>query len=115
MSARRHLNPMQFSQLSYAHEEDSDQHRISAYHPDFSSDTPVGILTWGKHDDTVWGKSTKPGEVHNISVDPYYQKNGIGREMYNRGQAHDPKPQFFNDTTFTGPGKKFAKKIGDIS
>ena len=102
-SARRHLNPDQFSMV---HEPGSVTHAIVAYHPAFGQGTiPVGHMIW----------DNQSGRITNIQVDEKHRRQGIGRRMYQEGQKHSPAPKHDVEKNRTALGKKWVRGVGGPS
>lgn len=115
MTARRHLNEQQFSQIRY---EDSlnrgDIHSIYAFHPSFGNgELPIGSFHWFHQAGQKWGKPTVKGQIDAVEVQPEFQKNGVARAMYERATGIGPQPLHAPDRT--KEGKAWSRKIGGPS
>ena len=100
MSGSNYLQPLQFGEYTLSHEtigrSDSPMNQIAAHH----GGNKIGHLRW----------DNESGEIKDVDVNEHYQRQGIGRAMYNMGQGYDPAPQ--HSDIRSDEGDSWAKSVG---
>lgn len=102
MSASDHLQPLQFR-----HQEDETVHTLRAY----VGRREVGKMHWYKQASTGTLEHAQ-GEIHMIKVDPVYQRQGIGRGMWDEAQQYSPAP--VHSPFRSDEGDAWAQRVGGI-
>jgi GNAT superfamily N-acetyltransferase len=105
MPAHEHLSDIQFVTKHHMASETGlsfSQHRVSAVLP--GREKPIGTMSWSKKG------------IHNVEVDPQYQRQGIATELWNRGHQEAASnrsvvaPKHSPDRTDAGDA--WAKSVG---
>lgn len=95
MSARDHLNALQFE-----HMETPERHEVNAYHEGLH----VGTLIWNKQPSTTRNGTAgqPPGAIAMVITDPEHRRKGIGTAMLHEGRNYSPPPQHSQERTKAG-------------